>query len=679
MPAYPNPEPMSRLGREARRTLTRAAVRTLISAVLATALVVPATLPATASTEVLNSAATATATGSGTITGKVTLDDGRPLAGGFVWAWDWGMDAPMSTTTAADGSYRITGLMADKYTLQFEPGDGADQIDAVPEFWKDAYFQSKATYFTMASGQARTGMNAQLARGSTVSGRVIGPDGQPPAMVDVNLVALDGETVDLDNSVGELAADGTYTIRRIPAGTWTLQFWGTGAAGEGYVTEYWGNRPYRSQATFLTFTPGSVRKNMNAELIKGGSMSGRVTGPDRLPVAGATVHLESFQTAATGVKNNEAWLSGTTDANGEYSIMAVPPGLWVLYFYAPEGSKLKDEWWSERPWGNGDPIQVLPQAAVTQRNATLSSATPSRTWGAVSRIAGPDRYATAARISASQFAPGVATAYIASGTSFPDALAAAPVAAAARGPVLLTPTDSLPSVVAAELRRLQPRNIVVLGGGIRASVVTKLASFTSGRVTRIAGSNRYATSAALSKSRFSPGVPVVYLVSGTSFPDGLAAAPQAALGGAPILLVERNRIDPSVIAELKRLRPEVVKIIGGGTVSPETHAQIDALALSYSIRFYGRDRYETSAIMSAWFEPGVSVAYVTSGENFPDALAAGPVAGLTSGPVLLTRRDTLPQSVADELRRLRPERIVVLGSPGAVSTAVEAKLRSLSK
>ena len=60
-------------------------------------------------------------------------------------------------------------------------------------------------------------------------------------------------------------------------------------------------------------------------------------------------------------------------------------------------------------------------------------AAPSRTT-TVSRIAGADRFATAAAISRASFAPGVGVAYIATGTSFPDALAGAAAAAHDGGP-----------------------------------------------------------------------------------------------------------------------------------------------------------------------------------------------------------------------------------------------------
>jgi cell wall-associated NlpC family hydrolase len=82
---------------------------------------------------------------------------------------------------------------------------------------------------------------------------------------------------------------------------------------------------------------------------------------------------------------------------------------------------------------------------------------------AVTRLSGPDRYATAAAVSASAFPSGAATAFLATGLAFPDALTAA-AAAGGRGPVLLTGVTSAPPVVVAELRRLHPARVDVVGG-----------------------------------------------------------------------------------------------------------------------------------------------------------------------------------------------------------------------
>ncbi|WP_232500045.1 cell wall-binding repeat-containing protein, partial [Agromyces humatus] len=134
----------------------------------------------------------------------------------------------------------------------------------------------------------------------------------------------------------------------------------------------------------------------------------------------------------------------------------------------------------------------------------------------VVRWAGADRFATSAEISAASFAPGVSSVFIASGLSFPDALAGAPVAGSSGGPLLLVTGSSIPAVVAKELDRLNPERIVVLGGSgvIGNAVATQLGKFTDGRVVRWAGADRFATSAEISAASFAPGVSSVFIASG---------------------------------------------------------------------------------------------------------------------------------------------------------------------
>ena len=76
----------------------------------------------------------------------------------------------------------------------------------------------------------------------------------------------------------------------------------------------------------------------------------------------------------------------------------------------------------------------------------------------VSRLAGPDRYATAATISASHFGANVPVVYIATGENFPDSLAGGPVAAANNGPLLLVTPTGIPGATAAELLRGTPEH-----------------------------------------------------------------------------------------------------------------------------------------------------------------------------------------------------------------------------
>src|SRR5205085_575715 len=80
------------------------------------------------------------------------------------------------------------------------------------------------------------------------------------------------------------------------------------------------------------------------------------------------------------------------------------------------------------------------------------------------RLAGADRYGTAAALSAATFVPGVPVVYLTTGVGFADAVVAGAAGAARGGPVLLTSPTGLPGVTAAELGRLQPRQVVIVGG-----------------------------------------------------------------------------------------------------------------------------------------------------------------------------------------------------------------------
>ena len=95
--------------------------------------------------------------------------------------------------------------------------------------------------------------------------------------------------------------------------------------------------------------------------------------------------------------------------------------------------------------------------------------------------------------------------YIATGENFPDALGAAATAALGLGPVLLVQQNAVPAPTLAELNRLQPPSIVIVGGTavISAGVQATLEGLGwSPEVTRIAGANRYDTAAALSFATF---------------------------------------------------------------------------------------------------------------------------------------------------------------------------------
>jgi putative cell wall-binding protein len=185
----------------------------------------------------------------------------------------------------------------------------------------------------------------------------------------------------------------------------------------------------------------------------------------------------------------------------------------------------------------------------------------------VSRIAGADRYETAAMASAAAFAAPVPVAFVATGRNFPDALVAAAAGARLGGPVLLVPGDAVPASVAAELTRLQPARIRVLGGlGVVTDATLEALRAFSPDVDRIAGPTRYATAAAVSAAIHEPGLPSLDLATGTNFPDALSAGPR----GGPLLLIPPiGPLPPEVAAEVLRLAVGRLVGLGGPGALPD--------------------------------------------------------------------------------------------------------------
>src|SRR5436309_2453242 len=87
-------------------------------------------------------------------------------------------------------------------------------------------------------------------------------------------------------------------------------------------------------------------------------------------------------------------------------------------------------------------------------------------------------------------------------------------------------------------------------------------------------------------------------------------------------------------------------------------------------RFNGANRYETARLVAE--EPGKAnvgringkkVAIVASGENFPDALAGGPMAYASQFPLILTTQATLSPSASQAFTDLGIQHVLVLGGP----------------
>lgn len=290
------------------------------------------------------------------------------------------------------------------------------------------------------------------------------------------------------------------------------------------------------------------------------------------------------------------------------------------------------------------------------------------------RVSGADRYATSAAVSADAFSSS-GTVYVASGSTFPDALAGSAAAATASAPMLLVTRDGVPASVAGELARLRPERIVLLGGEgtVSAGVEQALGAHAS-QVTRVAGADRFATAANASRSAFSS-AQTVFVASGSTHADALSGSAAAAAAKAPVLLVTADGVPGATATELQRLAPRSIVVLGGtGSVSDGVVEQLATYADAVH-RVSGPDRYATSGEIAAWQFGSASTAYLADGTGFADALSGAAAAAKAGAPVLLVRPTCVPERARQQLIRLRPDRVVAVGGPSSISDGVVADPR----
>lgn len=314
----------------------------------------------------------------------------------------------------------------------------------------------------------------------------------------------------------------------------------------------------------------------------------------------------------------------------------------------------------------------------------------------VDRIAGKDRYSTAARI-AMEYPDGVDTVYIATGNQFADALAGA--ASAAKGivptgaagtamedvtvapdgspaPVLLTRVGSLPGATKAALESIGPKNIVILGGEVAVSAAVEDELEAYGDVARIAGKDRYQTAALLAAQYGQVDHVYVATGEGTNFPDALSGGALAGTEGVPVLLVRGGSVPGAVTNVLAQLGDPDVTVLGGPmAVSEDVADELGAVD-----RIAGKDRYDTSVKVSERFgystENPAPAVHVATGTDYPDALAGSALAGSQGVPVMLSRPASVPAGVLNAMVEMSPAAVYILGGTIALSEAVEAQLEA---
>lgn len=279
-------------------------------------------------------------------------------------------------------------------------------------------------------------------------------------------------------------------------------------------------------------------------------------------------------------------------------------------------------------------------SAVTTGSGSTAPTNPSQIPS--QRLAGEDMYGTAAEVAKEE---GKTSYYavVVSGETFSDALCSGPLAAEYNAPLLLTTKDTLNEQTKAQLTSMKVKSVFIVGGvGVISAAVEQSIKDMGIQVTRIAGNDSYETSVKIAQAMKPTSQAVV--ASGETFPDALSIAPIAAMKGIPILLTSKNTLSQSVKTYLQGIQSTYV-VGGTGVISDSVLNQLPS-----PTRLSGQDRYDTNiSVIKAFADKlDFSTCYISTGENYGDALAGSVLASLTNSPVFLVS-NPVEQSTLDYL------------------------------
>lgn len=595
------------------------------------------------------------------VTGTAAVaDDSAPLG----WL-SLGLSGGGSTRSGAihdDGSFSFGGLPPGSYTLTVD----AHSVDVYePVRWRGetrefVIEEMGETFHFDIVLQRVTGIDGTV----TVSGKEPSGDGYGP----LRLYAA-GSDPATDGSVGTgvVRPDGSFQVPVYEPGDYYL-------CVPASIVQNWKPACAMQGDSIRTFSLGTGDVVTGVEIFT--TQWGGITGGLRHGTHGGS--MEANLTAHLYRQTPDGYVyAGSSDSRfeGNYRFGGIEPGVYALEFVDPDGLHAREYWEDQRYWANHDTVTV-EAGATEQLDVTVLEPRDYE----VTRLQGPDRFATSVAISKARYADGedVPVVYIASGVNYPDALAAGPAAAHLGGTLMIVQPYGIPPVVAAELARIDPQRIVVVGSAaaVGDNVIDQLEAYVDdpSDIERIGGANRFETSRMIVDDAWGPGgADVAFFATGYNFPDALAAVPAAAMWDAPIILVPgtAGSLDSATRSLMNRLGIQAAHIVGSeAAVTAGIQSGIESIVGDLWIRYAGVNRFATAVLISIVNFEVADRAYLATGYNFADALAAGPSAAAEGAPIYLTNGTCVFDIVMSDIEGVGANGVVVLGSTAAQTSGV---------
>lgn len=330
------------------------------------------------------------------------------------------------------------------------------------------------------------------------------------------------------------------------------------------------------------------------------------------------------------------------------------------------------------------PGDVFYSQIPSVRTAAATYLQTSAFQGSMTRLGGADRYATNRAVNAASSVTGKPV-FVVTGTEYADALTASPAAASLGGYLFLVPPTGLDQVTSSAIVAKKPSAIYIVGGAsvVSDATASQLKSATGKTPVRIAGNNRYETSAAILERFFGTGnYSKVFVATGIDFPDALTAAAAAGALKAPVVLVQGiNGTLPGNAKTVlnKGTKGKTLLAVGGtGVITPTVLSGLQSqVSGSKTARLSGSNRYATNIAVNDYVAAnGGGTAkriWVANGNGFADALSAATSAGAQGQRLTLSPGYCLPSPVVSKwisASSSAVNSVVLVGSTGVLSDSV---------
>ena len=311
----------------------------------------------------------ATLAAAGHVSGTVSKAGGGGLSGINVrvqrangsGGWEWVNERQ----TVADGTYDVGSLPTGNYRIEFyaSPGGGY-----VTQFYNNKPTIDLGDDVAVTAGETTSGINATLAPGGNISGKVTKAGGAGIDGISVSAMRPDGSGWWQDVSNTQTNADGSYDLGGLPTGSYRIDFYDPSGA---YVEQYYNNKPTPDAGDDVAVTAGATTSGINARLAPGGNVTGTVKNASAAGIGG--IGVDAFRYNASLEWPWEGVGYTQTNADGTYDLGGLPAGNCRIQFSDDAGA-YAPQYYNNKPTIDlGDDVAVTVGATTSGINATLAA------------------------------------------------------------------------------------------------------------------------------------------------------------------------------------------------------------------------------------------------------------------------------------------------------------------